>query len=51
MHGRGWTITADGLYGPQTESVARAFQQEKGLAVDGLIGVKTWDAAWNAPVT
>src|SRR5699024_4508114 len=46
MRDRGWTINPDGLYGPQTRKVARAFQSEKGLAVDGLIGAKTWAAAW-----
>lgn len=51
MSGRGWTITPDGLYGPQTESVTRAFQAQKNLIVDGLIGPSTWDAAWTAPIT
>lgn len=51
MRRRGWTITADGLYGPQTEAVVRAFQDEKKLGTDGLIGPKTWAAAWTAPVT
>lgn len=51
MSRRGWRITADGYYGPQTEAVARAFQKEKGLSVDGLIGPRTWAAAWTAPVT
>ena len=51
MRGRGWKISTDGLYGPQTQRVARAFQKEKRLSVDGLIGKSTWDAAWEAPVT
>ena len=51
MAERGWTITADGLYGPQSDSVATQFQQEKGLGVDGLIGSETWGAAWTEPVT
>jgi peptidoglycan hydrolase-like protein with peptidoglycan-binding domain len=29
----------------------RAFQAEKGLTVDGLVGLGTWNAAWTAPVT
>ena len=48
---RGWTITADGLYGPQTASVTRTFQQQKGLTVDSLIGPQTWAAAWTAPIS
>lgn len=51
MRNRGWTISVDGLYGPQTRKVARQFQAEKKLGVDGLIGKRTWDAAWEAPVT
>jgi len=51
MAARGWAIAADGLYGPQTESVVRAFQAEKGLVVDGKIGPATWAAAWAAKVT
>lgn len=51
MLDRGWRIDPDGKYGPQSESVCRAFQSEKGLVSDGLVGPKTWAASWNAPVT
>ncbi|GLW63613.1 hypothetical protein Arub01_18570 [Actinomadura rubrobrunea] len=51
MRKRGWTITVDGAYGPQSERVCRAFQKEKGLVVDGIVGPKTWRAAWEAPIT
>lgn len=51
MAKRGWRITADGRYGPQTATVAKAFQREKGLVADGLIGAQTWIAAWTATVT
>jgi peptidoglycan hydrolase-like protein with peptidoglycan-binding domain len=51
MAARGWNITADGLYGDQTAEVARAFQSEKGLTRDGLIGRETWAAAWAEAVT
>lgn len=51
MKERGWQIGFDGLYGPETAGVARAFQAEKGLVIDGLIGRATWSAAWTAPVT
>lgn len=51
MADRGWKITADGYYGDETERVATAFQRQKGLQVDGLIGPATWAAAWTAPVT
>ena len=59
MKDRGWPITVDGLYGPKgattpqgnTAEITVAFQKEKGLTPDGLIGPKTWAAAWTAPVT
>ena len=50
MHDRGWTIDADGYYGPNTENVSRKFQAEKGLGADGRIGPLTWSAAWTSPV-
>jgi peptidoglycan hydrolase-like protein with peptidoglycan-binding domain len=51
MARRGWPITVDGVYGPESERICRQFQAEKGLAVDGVVGERTWDAAWAAPVT
>lgn len=51
MKKRGWSITADGYYGPATAKVAKQFQREKKLGVDGLIGPATWKAAWEAKVT
>lgn len=48
---RGWVMRADGIFGPRTESVVRSFQAEKGLTVDGLLGQRTWNAAWTSPVT
>lgn len=51
MRDRGWDISVDGLYGTETAGVARAFQTEKGLTVDGLIGPETWTAAWTTPIT
>lgn len=51
MRQRGWSIGVDGLYGPETKRIARAFQKEKGLGVDGLIGPETWAAAWTYEVT
>lgn len=51
MKDRGWEITVDGIYGDETGNVAEAFQAEKGLTVDRLIGPETWVAAWTAPIT
>lgn len=51
MRKRGWKIKVDGLYGPETAEVTRAFQREKRLTPDGLIGIATWQTAWTAPIT
>lgn len=51
MADRGWTLQADGIFGPRTEQVVRNFQAEKGLRVDGVLGNRTWTAAWTEPIT
>lgn len=51
MANRGWSISVDDEYGPQSEGVCIQFQSEKGLGVDGIVGPVTWAAAWNLPVT
>ncbi|MFF4777628.1 N-acetylmuramoyl-L-alanine amidase [Microtetraspora fusca] len=51
MRQRGWSIAVDGVFGPRCDTVCRSFQQQKGLAVDGIVGPITWDAAWTSPVT
>lgn len=39
-----YTIQVDGIYGAQTESAVRKFQQQKGLSVDGIAGPQTLKA-------
>lgn len=51
MRNRGNNIGVDGLYGPQTATIAGNFQAQCHLTKDQLIGPQTWAAAWTAPVT
>lgn len=37
----GYTLQADGLYGPETKSVVEQFQREHGLPVTGIVGPQT----------
>jgi len=41
---KGANISADGSFGPATLSAVKNFQRSKGLAVDGVVGPKTWSA-------
>lgn len=51
MRQRGWTIAVDGLYGSKSRDVATAFQRDRRLDDDGIVGPATWEAAWVAPIT
>ena len=46
MATRGWSIAVDGWFGQHDDAVARQFQQEKGLQVDGVVGPDTWNCAF-----
>ena len=39
---------ADGKFGNCTDKAVRAFQKDKKLKVDGIVGAKTWEALDNA---
>lgn len=42
-------VTADGLFGPNTQAATKKWQAAHGLAADGIVGPKTWAAAVGAP--
>jgi hypothetical protein len=53
MAARGWPITVDGYFGPQSAAIAKRFAVEKKLQHKGLPGEvdrAVWDAAWRLPV-
>ncbi|NLJ68993.1 MAG: peptidoglycan DD-metalloendopeptidase family protein [Firmicutes bacterium] len=38
----GHPVKADGHFGPLTKAAVKAFQKDRGLAVDGIVGNQTW---------
>ena len=56
MQLRGWKISADGEYGPESKGVCEAFQRDSTahnwyLLADGEVGSETWRATWERPVS
>jgi peptidoglycan hydrolase-like protein with peptidoglycan-binding domain len=40
----GYTVRIDGIFGALTETAVKAFQNQQNLAVDGIVGQRTWRA-------
>lgn len=56
MRARGWRIQADGQYGPISRQTCLDFQKDSSahawpLLEDGVVGVNTWRATWERPVS
>lgn len=39
---RGYTLVLDGIFGPKTDEAVKAFQSERNIDVDGIVGPVTW---------
>jgi hypothetical protein len=42
LNKRGYKLSTDGVYGPQTRAAVKSFQGKNGLANDGEVGKYTW---------
>ncbi|MDZ8184081.1 MAG: peptidoglycan-binding domain-containing protein [Nostoc sp. ChiSLP02] len=40
----GYIVKVDGIFGALTETAVKAFQNQRNLAVDGVVGQRTWRA-------
>ena len=45
---RALRITADGVFGVQTDAAVRGYQRSAGLEVDGIVGLATWGALFES---
>src|ERR671923_663307 len=41
-------ISADGIFGVQTDAAVRSYQRAAGLEVDGIVGLATWGSLFKA---
>ena len=41
LSGAGYTVAADGAFGPQTQDAVERFQRDAGLSADGIVGPRT----------
>jgi metacaspase-1 len=49
LQAHGFSISVDGYFGPQTESIIQQFQRSNNLSADGIVGPMTWQALDRAP--
>ena len=44
LNSAGYNLQVDGKFGSKTQSAVKSYQQKNGLAVDGIVGVNTWNS-------
>lgn len=40
----GYSLAEDGIFGSDTQAAVRDYQRKNGLAIDGIVGVNTWNS-------
>ena len=51
LNSNGYTLDVDGVFGDQTLSAVKDYQQKNSLDVDGIVGNNTWGALTKANTT
>ena len=44
LNGNGYKLDEDGVFGEQTQSAVKDYQQKNNLTADGIVGSNTWEA-------
>ena len=47
LYQKGYNLSVDGIFGPNTLSAVRDFQSKNGWSVDGIVGPRTWQYLLN----